>query len=254
MRPSKVLRKIRDGQCVRVAALGHYLPFYVRHAAHCAFDAIWLDLEHRAMDPREVQSLLAMCHQHDIDAMVRAPTTERTLLYRYFEDGAAGLLMPLVADAEEARRIARAVKFPPIGNRGLDGAGLDSDFMLAAEGFTDDANRETFVFCQIETPRALDEAEGIAAVEGVDGLFIGPADLGLRLGLQEGGASLEEAIARVAEAAKRHNKAWGIAGGGPEQWQRYRQMGAQMLIGAGDFALTGVLAEARKNFDEVLGE
>ena len=186
MRSSKVLAKIRDGRCARVAALGHYMPFYIRHAAHCGFDAICLDLEHRAMDPREVQSLLAMCHQHDIDAMVRAPTTERTLLYRYLEDGAAGLLMPLVADAQEAQRIARAVKFPPIGNRGIDGAGLDADFALGGGNFTEDANRETFVFVQIETPEGLEDADGIAAVEGIDGLFIGPADLGLRLGLIDG--------------------------------------------------------------------
>ena len=254
MRSSKVLAKIRDGRCARVAALGHYMPFYIRHAAHCGFDAIWLDLEHRAMDPREVQSLLAMCHQHDIDAMVRAPTTERTLLYRYLEDGAAGLLMPLVADAQEAQRIARAVKFPPIGNRGIDGAGLDADFALGGGNFTEDANRETFVFVQIETPEALEDADGIAAVEGIDGLFIGPADLSLRLGLIDGAPSLEAATTQVAEAAKRHGKTWGIAGGGPEEWKRYLQMGAQMLIGAGDFSLTGVLAEAQKNFDEVFHE
>ncbi len=206
------------------------------------------------MEAREVQSLVSMCHQFDIDAMVRAPTTERTLLYRYFEDGAAGLLMPLVADAEEANRIAQAVKFPPIGNRGLDGAGLDSDFALGGEGFTDAANRETFLFVQIETPEAVANAEEIAAVEGVDGLFIGPGDLGLRLGLQSGGQSLEEATAHVADVTKRLGKAWGIAGGGPEQWADYRKMGAQMLIGAGDFALTGVLAGAAAGFDEALGE
>ena len=254
MRTSKVLAKIRDGRCARVVALGHYLPFYIRYAAHHGFDAIWLDLEHRAMEGREVQSLLAMCHQFDIDAMVRAPTTERTLLYRYLEDGAAGLLMPLVADAAEARHIAQAVKFPPIGNRGLDGAGLDADFALGGGDFTEDANGETFVFAQIETAQALANAEAIAAVEGIDGLFIGPADLGLRLGLVDGSPSLQEATAHIADVARDHGKAWGIAGGGPAEWATYRQMGAQMLIGAGDFALTGVLAAAQKNFDEVFGE
>ncbi len=254
MRASKVLAKIRDGRCARVVALGHYMPFYVRYAAHFGFDAIWLDLEHRAMDAREVQSLLAMCHQYDIDAMVRAPTTERTKLYRYLEDGAAGLLMPLVADAAEAHRIAQAVKFPPVGNRGIDGAGLDADFALGADNFTEDANRETFVFAQIETPVALDDADGIAAVEGIDGLFIGPADLSLRLGLLDSGPSLDEAIAHVADVAKRHGKAWGIAGGGAEEWRKYRQQGAQMLIGAGDFALTGVLGAAKDNFDKAFDE
>lgn len=254
LRQSKVLHKIRNGGCARVAALGHYLPFYIRHAAHRGFDAIWLDLEHRAMDGREVQSLISMCHQHDIDAMVRAPTTERTLLYRYLEDGAAGLLMPLVADAAEAAQIARAVRFPPVGNRGIDGAGLDSDFALATDDFTNAANRETFVFVQIETPEAVENAAEIAALDGIDGLFIGPADLSLRLGLLSNGPSLEDCVRLISEVAAQHGKAWGIAGGAGEDWQRWRTMGAQMLIGAGDFALTQVLATAEQEFDKVLGD
>ena len=66
------------------------------------------------MDQREVQSILGLCHQYDVDCIVRASTCrKRTKLYRYFEDGAAGLLMPLVDDAATARHIARSVKFPP---------------------------------------------------------------------------------------------------------------------------------------------
>lgn len=253
MRASKTLHKLRTGRCARICALGHYLPFYVRYAAHFGFDAIWLDLEHRAMDAREVQALLALCHQFDVDGMVRAPTRERTLLYRYFEDGASGLLMPLVADAAEARRIVEAVKFPPLGNRGLDGAGLDADFALGGDGFTDAANRETFVIVQIETPQALAEAEAIAAVDGVDGIFVGPADLGLRL-RHAGGTDVEAATARVAAAASRHGKVWGTAGGSTQDKVRYRKMGAQLLVGAGDFALTAALRDAAQAFDEILGE
>ena len=120
---SRVIEKFRAGQCATFAALGHYLPFYIRHAAHCEFDGIWLDLEHRAMEVREVQSLLSMCHQFNIDCMVRAPTLSGYAL-PIFEDGASGLLMPLIDSPDEAKHIARSVKFPPIGNRGLDGAGL----------------------------------------------------------------------------------------------------------------------------------
>jgi 4-hydroxy-2-oxoheptanedioate aldolase len=253
MRPSKTLAKTHNKRCARVVALGHYLPFYIRYAAHHGFDAIWLDLEHRAMEQREVQSLIALCHQFDIDCLVRPPTQERTRLYRYFEDGAAGLLMPLVADADEAARIVEAVKFPPMGNRGLDGAGLDADFAIGAEDFPAAANRETFITIQIETEEALGNAAAIAAVDGVDGLFVGPGDLGLRLGLS-GGMTVAEATQQVADAAAQHGKFWGIAGGGPAEWKTYRQQGAQMLIGAGDFALTGVLEAAKANMDGALGE
>ena len=260
MRNSKTLKKIHHNQCARVCGLGHYLPFFVRYAAHFGYDVIWLDLEHRAMTDREVQSLLGLCYHNDIDCMVRPPTQERTRLYRYFEDGATGLMMPLVSNAEEAQHIVNAVKFPPMGNRGMDGAGLDGDFGLEVwspdSTYTDDANRETFIAIQIETLEALENVEEIAAVPGVDALFVGPGDLGLRLSQRESGkqTTLDEAIAQVAAVAKKHNVAWGIPAGTPELLKQYREMGAQLLAYGGDFALTAVLERSSQDFDEVLGE
>ena len=157
------------------------------------------------MDQREIQGLLAMCHAHDIDCMVRAPTLERTRLYRYLEDGATGLMMPLVSDAGLAREIVEAVKYPPLGNRGLDGAGLDGDFGLDVwhEGSTyiNDANRETFIVLQIETPEALANVDEIAAVEGVDvsmqmlvEKINASADVPLTLRLRRDGAQLDVVV------------------------------------------------------------
>lgn len=258
MRLSKTLKKIHSGNCVRICGLGHYLPFFVRYAAHFGFDTIWLDLEHRAMTDREVQAILALCHQYDIDCMVRSPTREHTKLYRYLEDGAAGLMMPLVADAADAQFIVNCTKFPPMGNRGIDGAGIDGDFGLAVwnEGssYTDDANRETFIVIQIETPQALANADAIAAVDGVDALFVGPADLGLRLAQQTDGLDLETAITQVAAAAKRHGKAWGMPAGPADILAKRHSQGAQLLVSGGDFALMGVLEEGSKAFDEALKE
>ena len=260
MRNSKTLNKIHQNRCARVCGLGHYLPFFVRYAAHFGYDVIWLDLEHRAMTDREVQGLLGLCYHNDIDCMVRPPTQERTRLYRYFEDGATGLMMPLISDAEEAAHIVNAVKFPPVGNRGMDGAGLDGDFGLEVwrpdSTYTDDVNRETFIAIQIETPEALENVEEIAAVPGVDALFVGPGDLGLRLNQRETGTqiSLDAAIAQVADTAKRHGVAWGIPAGTPELIKQYRGMGAQLLAYGGDFSLTAVLESNSQNFDEALGE
>lgn len=260
MRNSRTLNKIQQNRCARVCGLGHYLPFFVRYAAHFGYDVIWLDLEHRAMTDREVQSLLSLCYHNDIDCMVRPPTQERTRLYRYFEDGATGLMMPLVSDAEEAQRIVNAVKFPPIGNRGMDGAGLDGDYGLEVwqpnSTYTDDANRESFIAIQIETPEALANVEEIASVPGVDALFVGPGDLGLRLNQSEGGSqiSLDEAIAQVAETAKRQGVAWGIPAGTPELIKQYRALGAQLLAYGGDFALAAVLESSSQDFGEALGE
>jgi len=235
--------------------MGHYLPFFVRYAAHYGYDGIWLDLEHRAMDAREVQSLLAFCHMFDIDCMLRPPSIERNHLYRYLEDGASGFLVPFVSDRATALKVVDGAKFPPLGNRGMDGAGLDGDYGLAAWGansrYASQANEETFIVAQIETPQAVVQAEEVAATPGIDALFVGPTDLGLRLAATPHPAvgDLASAIEQVAAAARRHGKAWGAAAGSLETLLGYRQQGAQVLVWGGDFLLRQALAKCSADLD-----
>jgi 2-keto-3-deoxy-L-rhamnonate aldolase RhmA len=257
LRKSKVLSKLRAGSFARICATGHFLPFFVRYAAHYGYDGIWFDLEHRAMDAREVQSFIALCRLHDIDCMVRPATRERTLLYRYLEDGAAGFMFPFVSTAAEARRLVDYITFPPMGDRGLDGAGLDGDYGIEVwkpgSDYIEHANNETFILAQIETPEAVRNVDEIAAVPGIDILFVGTADLGLRLAhLKESERyTLDEGIARVAAACKKHGKAWGLPTGTPEATIRYRDMGAKFIVRGGDFALAEVLRQNGKELDEL---
>jgi 4-hydroxy-2-oxoheptanedioate aldolase len=259
MRRSKMLEKFRKGGFARVCAMGHFLPFFIRYAAEFKYDGIWLDLEHRAMDAREVQSLIAFCKYNDIDCMVRPPTREATPLYRYLEDGASGFLVPLVSDAQTAANLVQAVKYPPLGNRGMDGAGFDGDYGISVwkEGSTynEDANRETFILTQVETLEAVANAEEIASVEGIDGLFIGPGDLSLRIANAPGGTDLtiDRAVEKVAAAAQKYNKVWGITAGSVEEIARYRSLGAQIVPWGGDFALMNVLRNASKDLDTIPG-
>ncbi|HET7413504.1 MAG TPA: aldolase/citrate lyase family protein [Pararhizobium sp.] len=233
--------------------MGHFSPSYVRHAAHFGFDCIWLDLEHRLIDEREVQALLAFCHLYDIDCLLRPPTLEKTRLYRYLEDGATGLMIPHVSTPEKAMMLVDAVKFPPLGDRGLDAAGLDSDFWIHGDAdYVEHANRETFLVVQIETPEAIANVGAIAAVPGVDGLFIGPGDLSLRLKHTGGGLTLEDAFAHVAAAAAEHGKAWGSPVSANDM-RRRRDQGAQLLAHGGDFmALVQMLERSAADFDEAL--
>jgi 2-keto-3-deoxy-L-rhamnonate aldolase RhmA len=252
-----MLAKLRSGKVARVCALGHYLPFFVRYAAHFRYDAIWLDLEHRAMNDREVQSLLAFCCMFDIDCMLRPPSIERNRLYRYLEDGATGFLVPFTSDTDTARKIVEGVKFPPLGGRGLDGAGLDGDFGLAAwrqdSTYTRDANGESFIIGQIETPDAVSKADEIAAVPGIDGLFVGPADLSFRLDATPRPAvpNMDAAIAQVAAAARRQGKAWGAPCGSLDTLRRYVEMGAQIAPWGADFHLRTVLEKCGAELDTI---
>lgn len=258
MRKSKVLARWRQGEFARFCAMGHVLPFFIRYAAEFGYDGLWLDLEHRNMDDREVQHLLALCQMFDIDCMIRPPTVQRTRLYRYLEDGATGLMIPFVSTAAIAREIVTAVKFPPVGNRGLDGAGLDCQYGLESwapgSDYPADANRETFIVGQIETPEAVGNVEAIAAVAGLDAIFIGPGDLGLRLAIDKTVTlTMEDANQQVAAAARQHGKVWGRTAGTLDELARYRDMGAQMVPWGGDFSLFKVLENASRELDSLLG-
>ena len=255
MRRSKTLEKLRAGKPVRICTLGHFIPGYVHQAARAGYDCIWLDLEHRLIDEREVQALLAHFHLADIDCLLRPPTLQKTRLYRYLEDGVTGLMIPHVSTAAKASGIVEAIKFPPLGERGMDGTGLDNRFDLPdGDEYTEAANRETFLVVQIETPEAVANVEAIAAVKGVEALFVGPGDLGLRIRNGDSDLSLELAIEKVAEAAAKYGKPWGLPAPTPEALQKYHDMGAQLLVLGSEFrALTSMLEESAKHFDSVLG-
>jgi len=256
LRSSKTLKKLRAGEAVRMCVFGHYVPSFIRHAAHYGFDCIWLDLEHRMISDREVQALLAYFHLADIDCMLRPPTLEKSRLYRYLEDGATGLMIPHVSTPEKAQMLVDAVKFPPIGDRGLDGAGLDADYMVGGDvdDYVEAANHETFLVVQIETHEAVENAEAIASIEGVDGMFVGPGDLGMRYRREGAGKSVDDAMARVAKAAEKHGKAWGCPAATLEQMKKLHGMGARLLAHGGDFsALKDMLEQSASDFDEMVG-
>ena len=236
MRRSKTLSRIRNGEAVRLACLGHYIPAYVAHAARAGYDCIWVDLEHRKMQSREVDALLAFGHLYDVDIMIRPPTLEKTGLCRYLEDGAAGLMIPHVSDVNLAKQLVQFTKFPPLGNRGIDNAGLDADFLLHdPDEYAAWCNRETFLVAQIETPEAVYNIDPIVSAEGVDLVFIGPGDLGLRL-RQTNEMTLDEAWERVASACKSHGKAFGGPVASPQEMKQRRNQGAQFLLGTSEFA------------------
>lgn len=211
-RTSRVLQKIRKGRVARLCALGSYLPYFPTIAAQAGYDGVWVDGEHKPFDPREIQALVGFHHLADIDCLWRPPTREKAAIYRILEDGATGLIIPHVETAGEARALVQAVKFPPVGNRGLDGAALDANYGFAGGGdYPASANQETLLLVQVETPDALEEADAMAALPGVDGLFVGPGDMALRLGCSPAAEEPKMAAVykRVAAIAARHRKFWG---------------------------------------------
>lgn len=258
VRQSKILAKIRTGKIARVYGIGSPLGMVPAMAAHFHYDGIWVDAEHRVWDPREVDALIGRHHAADIDCLWRPPTKEKNALYRLLEDGATGLMIPHVSTAEQAAGLVQAVKFPPLGDRGFDGAGRDAGFWVGApKDYVAQANRETFLVVQIETQEALENVDAIAAVPGVDVLFIGPGDLSLRLGCTPdvSDALMLETQKRVAAAACQHGKAWGRPVGTADDARVIIQLGAQLVAMGSEFgALYRQFSECSVQFDELLGE
>jgi 4-hydroxy-2-oxoheptanedioate aldolase len=238
MRSSLVRSRLRQNKPVRIACMYYPVAMMPAHAAKAGYDAIWLDAEHNTWDRRDIQRLIAQHHLANIDCIVRTGSRNATDLYHLLEDGASGLMIPLVNTPEDAAAVARAVKFPPLGERGLDGAGLDNDFYLnGASAYPATANAETFLMLQIETPESLAAIEAIAATPGVDGLFIGPGDLSLRLEcpLDWTHPKMIAAEDAVAAAAARHKIAWGRPAGNAEAIAHVMKKGGRLIAHGSDF-------------------
>lgn len=256
-RPSKLLAKIRAGKVARACSTGSPLTYMPAMASHFGYDAVWVDAEHRAWDPVQVREMILRHHQADIDCVFRPSSTERAALSRHLEDGATALMIPMVNTAERARQLVEFTKFPPLGERGLDGSGLDAQFWVGRPAdYVAQANRETALIVQIESPEGVENSADIAAVEGVDIVFMGPGDLSLRLGcapsLQE--PKLRAALERMAEGCRRHGRPWGFPVGTIEDARTVIGMGAQFVnFGSEFFGVHSHLESCTAQWNEHLG-
>jgi 4-hydroxy-2-oxoheptanedioate aldolase len=201
------------------------------------YDVIWYDLEHRTFDPSTVEPIALACRATGIDLMVRIRKHGYQEVMNLLECGANGIMVPHCRSAAEARQWVEWMRYPPIGKRGMDGVGADADHGMANPvEHIEHANRETFLVLQIEDREAVEQIDEIAAVPGLDILFVGPADLSISLGvpLQTQSEEVQRAIDRVAAAAARHGKWWAIPTATPEIAQAMLDRGARMVTGGGD--------------------
>lgn len=256
MRSSLIRSRLKANQAVRIACMYYPVNMMPAHAAKAGYDAIWLDTEHNTWERHEIQRALLQHQLANIDCIVRTGSRNANDLYRLLEDGASGLMIPFVNTPTEAAALAAAAKFPPIGQRGLDGAGLDNNYFLEGTAtYPADANRETFLILQIETPEAIAHVDAIAATPGVDGLFIGPGDLSLRLGcaIDWTNPKLLAAEDAVAAAAAKHGIAWGRPAGSAEQIKHVFAKGGRLIAHGSDFGSVMVgLAGSGQTFASAL--
>jgi 4-hydroxy-2-oxoheptanedioate aldolase len=238
---SRVLQKLRSGDFVRVATVSRVTePWLSEVIGKLSFDAIWLDMEHRPFGYEIVPPIALACRSTGIDLMTRILKTGYSSPMRNLESGANGIMVPHCCSAAEARQWVEWTRFPPVGRRGFDGSGADADYMLADPlQHLEHANREVFLVLQIEDVEAVDCVEQIVATSGVDLLFVGPGDLTISYGvpMQFEHPKVQRAIDRVAAAASKAGKWWGIPTRTPKAAQEALDRGARMVTCGSDHAL-----------------
>jgi len=175
--------------------------------AMSGMDFVALDAEHAPFDRGAVDACLGMARALNFPALVRIPDDSPAQILTMLDSGATGLVVPHVNTAEKARDIAKAARFGH-GGRGFAGSSRWAGYATRKmPEILKQSETETVVLAQIEEPEAVDDIDEIAAVDGIDALFVGPADLALCYGLTDPAApEVRLAIRRVGEAAKKHGK------------------------------------------------
>ena len=259
LRRNRVLARLRAGKYVLFFSPTPYASAkLVEMAGLIGFDGVWIDMEHQDYTYDQVFEMCLACRATGMEAMLRIRKSGDHAVYRAFEAGASGIMVPHVKTAEEARWVVRNAKFHPMGLRGVDGAEAAAGYAMAPmPQYMEHANQETFVAVQIEDAEALENLDAIAAVPGVDILFFGAQDLSQSLGIpwQLEHARILEARQRVAEAAKKHGKWWGCPADVELAEKLYRSRGATVFAAcAAILILRQGFKEVRREFTERLGE
>ena len=240
MRRSKTLEMLRAGKTVISTKCNTSDPRVIELAAMMGFPCIWVDTEHTANDYFVTEKQIMAAKMYDTDVLVRIPRGSYSDYIRPLELDASGIMVPHVMSVEEAKEIIRMTRFHPIGRRPVDGGNADAKYcMVNTHDYTVQANEQRFVILQIEDPEAMEQIDEIAALEGFDMLFFGPADYSHAIGLpgQTDHPLVVEGFRKVAEAAKKHGKFAGTVAGMPNAAERIT-MGYQFLnIGADVLAL-----------------
>lgn len=198
------------------------------------------DMEHGGFSLTQLKEQCAHCRATGVTPMVRVPRGEYHFLARALDIGAKGVMVPMVESVDEAKAIVDACRYPPTGRRGAGFGFAHDDYEPGAPAKKmKHANANNFVIAQIETERGLDVVEDIAAVPGVDCLWLGHFDLTNFLGIpgEFDNAVYKAAIKRIVAAGKKHNKARGFMAADTQWAKQYKKLGFNVLASGTDQGL-----------------
>jgi 2-dehydro-3-deoxyglucarate aldolase len=239
MKANRVKQLLRQGKpsIGTWVTIGH--PEITEILSGFGFDWILFDTEHAPLDSETVQAMMQGMSASETLPLVRLARNDPVLINKALDIGGAGVVIPLVNSREDALNAVRACRYPPEGSRGVGPRrvvhyGADKEFYE----YFKKANSEILVIPMLETETAIDHADEILSVDGVDGFFIGPTDLSTSLGImgQWNDPKLEAAIQKALQAGKRAKVAPGIVGLGLEDAKKRLSQGFQFVSVGSDLS------------------
>lgn len=255
MKTNHTKAALRGGATVEVAEINRIFdPVVVELAAQAGFGCVWIDMEHSHLGLDALSQLILAARTAEVDAVVRIAKGPYNQAIKPLELGAGGLVWPHCKSADEARAFVRMAKFRPLGLRGV-GCGRDSHYgTLDMAEYMERANAETLLGAMIEDAEGVEDVEAIAAVEGLDLLFVGPSDLAHSYGVERTGVPpieherVQAAFSRVGAACAASGKAMGTAVGPGAAMRRVVAKGVRWLNCCHEMsALTSGLRRARQS-------
>jgi 4-hydroxy-2-oxoheptanedioate aldolase len=253
MRPNRLHEIAAAKRTALVGWMSFANPYAAEFMGHAGFDAIVIDLQHGPLYLDAAIPMLQALSATPAMPMVRCSANNFFEIGKLLDAGAYSIICPLIEDADDARRFVGACRYPPLGTRSY---GPTRGFLYGGPDYFEQANNHIVAWAMIETPQSIQQLDAICAVEGLDGVFIGPTDLSISLGVQPPPkwreAPLSTEIARVLAAARKAGKLAGIYCTTPEMAADMRRAGFDMVVLANDAVMLNAamqqwLSTARKD-------
>ncbi|MCG6541967.1 4-hydroxy-2-oxoheptanedioate aldolase [Pseudomonas sp. KSR10] len=224
-------QRLKSGEAQIGLWVGLAEPYCAELAANAGFDWLLLDGEHAPNDVRSLLGQLQAVAAYPSHPVIRPPIGDAVVIKQLLDLGAQTLLVPMVDSAEQAEQLVRAIHYPPKGIRGVGSALARASRWNTIPGYLTHADEQICLLVQIENLEGLAHLDEIVTVDGVDGVFIGPADLSASMGHRgnpghpDVQAAIEDAIARI----RRAGKAAGILSADQTLARRYIELGAAFV-------------------------
>lgn len=211
-----VKQKLKDGRQVVGVTILLADPEVYCAAANAGFDFTWIEMQHSPLTYQDVARMIASCKGAAAIPFIRVPDATEGDLQKAMDIGALGIMVPMVDTVEKAENAVKFAKYPPVGRRSQGSAQANA---IWGRGYRQSANDNVIIIAMIENPAGVAMADKIAAVAGIDGLFVAATDLGSFTGLRQGDAKYEALVDQVVAVVQKR----GLILGGPSAWKQTRK-------------------------------